>query len=68
MAQAKKGFGTFMENAVPSQIDMEDLDAELELELPGSRNTVQAMIEAENVGEIENQKKGIPLKKNFPTR
>ncbi len=44
MAQAKKGFGTFMENAVPSQIDMEDLDAELELELPGSRNTVQAMI------------------------
>ena len=53
MAEANKGFGTFMENAVPSQIDMEDLDAELELELPGSRNTVQAMIEAENVGEIE---------------
>ena len=53
MAEAKKGFGTFMENAVPSQIDQEDLDAELELEIPGSRNTVQAMIEAENVGEIE---------------
>jgi len=56
MAEANKGFGTFMENAVPSQIDMEDLDAELELELPGSRNTVQAMIEAENVGEIERRR------------
>jgi len=53
MAEAKRGFGTFMENVVPSQIDQEDLDAELELEIPGSRNTVQAMIEAENVGEIE---------------
>ncbi len=53
MAEANKGFGTFMENAVPSQLDEADLDAELELELPGSRNTVQAMIEAEDVGQIE---------------
>ncbi len=53
MTEAKKGFGTFMENAVPSQLDEADLDAELELELPGSRNTVQAMIEAEDVGQIE---------------
>ena len=53
MAEAKRGFGTFKENVVPSQIDQEDLDAELELEIPGSRKTVQAMIEAENVGEIE---------------
>jgi hypothetical protein len=53
MAEANKGFGTFMENAIPSQLDEADLDAELELEIPGSRNTVQAMIEAENVGEIE---------------
>jgi len=53
MAEEKKGYGSFVENSVPSQLDMEDLDAELELEIPGSRNTVQAMIEAENVGEIE---------------
>ena len=53
MAEATKGFGTFMENSVPSQIDMDDLDAELELEIPGSRNTVQAMIQAEDVGSIE---------------
>jgi len=53
MAEANKGFGTFMENAIPSQLDEADLDAELELEIPGSRNTVQAMIEAEDVGEIE---------------
>ena len=53
MTEAKKGFGTFMENAIPSQLDEADLDAELELEIPGSRNTVQAMIEAEDVGEIE---------------
>ena len=53
MAEANKGFGTFMENAIPSQLDEADLDAELELEIPGSRNTVQAMIEAEDVVEIE---------------
>jgi len=53
MAEATKGFGTFMENSVPTQIDKEDLDAELELEIPGSRNTVQAMIQAEDVGSIE---------------
>tara|TARA_R110002124_G_scaffold103050_4_gene251615 strand:- start:695 stop:3133 length:2439 start_codon:yes stop_codon:yes gene_type:complete len=53
MAEATKGFGTFMENSVPTQIDMDDLDAELELEIPGSRNTVQAMIQAEDVGSIE---------------
>jgi hypothetical protein len=50
MAEATKGFGTFMENSVPSQLDEADLDAELELEIPGSRNTVQAVIEAEDVG------------------
>ena len=53
MAEATKGFGTFMENSVPSQLDEADLDAELELEIPGSRNTVQAVIEAEDVGSIE---------------
>ena len=53
MAEANKGFGTFMENAIPSQLDEADLDAELEIEIPGSRNTVQAMIEAEDVGQIE---------------
>ena len=53
MAEANKGFGTFMENTVPSQLDEADLEAELELEIPGSRNTVQAMIEAEDVGQIE---------------
>ena len=42
-----------MDNNVPSQLDMEDLAAELELSIPDSGNDVMAMIQAEDVGEIE---------------
>ena len=35
-----------MDNNVPSQMDMEDMAAEIELELPGSQNDVMAMIQA----------------------
>ena len=42
-----------MDNNVPSQLDMEDLSAELELSIPDSGNDVMAMIQAEDVGEIE---------------
>mgnify|MGYP001467444243 CR=1 FL=1 len=42
-----------MDRNVPSQMDMADLEAELELSLPDSGNDVMAMINAENVGEIE---------------
>ena len=42
-----------MDRNVPSQLNMDDLAAELELEIPDSGNDVMAMISAENVGEIE---------------
>ncbi len=38
---------------VPSQLDPEDLAAEVEIELPDSSNVVMADIEAEDVGSIE---------------
>ena len=40
-------------NKVPSQLDVEDLEAEIEIELPDSQNNVLAMIQAEDIGEIE---------------
>jgi hypothetical protein len=40
-------------NNVPSQLDEEDLLAEIEIELPDSQNDVMAMIQGENIGEIE---------------
>ena len=40
-------------NNVPSQLDEEDLQAEIEIELPDSQNDVIAMIQGENIGEIE---------------
>ncbi len=40
-------------NNVPSQLDVEDLDAELEIEMPDSRNEVMAIMQGENIGEIE---------------
>ena len=52
MANGKPNAG-LMDNNVPSQLDPEDLAAELELEIPDSQNNVVAMIDAENVGEIE---------------
>jgi len=42
-----------MDTGVPSQLDEEDLRAELEVELPDSQNNVLAMVEAENVDNIE---------------
>ena len=38
---------------VPSQLDPDDLAAEIEIELPDSQNIVMAEIEAEDVGSIE---------------
>ena len=52
MSEADTGQGGLMDRNVPSQLDIEDLEAELEIELPGSQNDVTAMIQAENVGEI----------------
>jgi hypothetical protein len=52
MANGKPNAG-MMDSNVPSQLDPEDLAAELELEVPDSQNNVVAMIDAENVGEIE---------------
>jgi len=48
-----KPYAGMMDRNVPSQLDPEDLAAELELEIPDSQNNVVAMIDAENVGEIE---------------
>ena len=42
-----------IERNVPSQLDVEDLEAEIEIELPGSQNNVLAMIQGEDIGEIE---------------
>jgi len=42
-----------IEKNVPSQLDPEDLAAEIEIELPDSQNNVLAMIEGEDIGEIE---------------
>ena len=44
---------SLMDNNVPSQIDEDVLKAEMEIEIPDSQNDVMAMIDAENVGEIE---------------
>jgi len=50
---ARAPIGGLMDTRVPSQLDEEDLAAEVELELPDSQNRVLAMIDAENIGEIE---------------
>ena len=52
MANGRPDAG-MMDRNVPSQLDEEDLAAELELELPDSQNNVIAMIGAEDVGQIE---------------
>ena len=44
---------SLMDRNVPSQLSEEDLAAEMEIEIPDSRNDVMAMINAEGVGEIE---------------
>lgn len=66
MAEIRNGFkGSLMERNVPSQLSEGDLAAEMEVELPGSRdagfgidfpeggNNVRAMVDARGVGEIE---------------
>jgi hypothetical protein len=66
MAEIRNGFkGSLMERNVPSQLSEDDLAAEMEVELPGSRdagfgidfpeggNNVRAMVDARGVGEIE---------------
>jgi hypothetical protein len=52
MANGKSNAG-MMDRNFPSQLDEEDLRAEIELELPNSQNDVMAMISAEDVGAIE---------------
>jgi len=44
---------SLMDNNVPSQIDEDVLQAEMEIEIPDSQNDVMAMIDAEGVDEIE---------------
>jgi hypothetical protein len=50
---ARAPIGNLMDTRVPSQLDEEDLAAEVELELPDSQNRILSMIDAENIGEIE---------------
>ena len=44
---------SLMDNNVPSQIDEDVLQAEMEIEIPDSQNDVMAMIDADDVDEIE---------------
>ena len=54
MAERRNGYqSSLMDTAVPSQLNEDELNAELEIELPQADNDVMAMIQAENVGEIE---------------
>ncbi len=50
---AREPVAGMMDRNVPSQLDEEDLRAELEIELPDSQNIVEANFVGENVGEIE---------------
>ena len=52
MADGKTNAGLMARN-VPSQMSMEDMSAEVELELPDSQNDVMAMLQAEDIGNIE---------------
>ena len=53
MAEPRNGYqSSLMETAVPTQLNEDELRAELEIELPQAQNDVMAMIQAENVGEI----------------
>ena len=49
---AREPIGGMVDKNVPSQLDPEDLAAEVEIELPDSQNNVTAMIDASGVGEI----------------
>ena len=51
--EENRGFTSLMDTGVPSQLDEDDLRAEIEIELPDSQNNVMAMIGAEDVDGIE---------------
>ena len=53
MSEMETRQGGLMDRNVPSQLDEEDLQAEIEIELPGSQNDVVAMMAAEDVGSIQ---------------
>jgi len=54
MAEIRDGYkSSLMDTRVPSQLEEDDLRAELELEIPDSQGEVMAMIDASGVGEIE---------------
>jgi len=54
MAEIRDGYkSSLIDTRVPSQLEEDDLRAELELEIPDSQGEVMAMIDASGVGEIE---------------
>ena len=48
-----RGTGGLMDRNVPSQLNEQDLSDELEIELPGSQESVVALMAADGVGSIE---------------
>ena len=48
-----RGMGGLMDRNVPSQLNEQDLSDELEIELPGSQESVVALMAADGVGSIE---------------
>ena len=53
MAEPRNGYkSSLMDTMVPSQLNEDELNAELEIELPSGQNDVTAMIDASGVGEI----------------
>jgi hypothetical protein len=54
MAEPRNGYkSSLMDTMVPSQLNEDELQAELEIEIPQGATDVTAMIDASNVGEIE---------------
>lgn len=54
MAEPKDGYqSSLMERSVPSQLNEDELRAEVEIELPSSGSDVLAILDAEGVGEID---------------
>ena len=48
-----RGMGGLMDRNVPSQLNEQDLSDELEIELPGSQESVVALMAADGVGSVE---------------
>ena len=53
MARKPTSNGGLVDRNIPSQVDMDDLEAEVSLEIPDRINVVDADILAADVGEIE---------------